>query len=361
MKKLPLADFHALNGARFFAMENRIVPQNYGDTAREVQFAFSAAGLIDRTYLGKVLLKGPDAIELLNRISTNDMNKLLAGIVCDTIFSSPRGKIVDYCRVAHLAESFLIVSNYMNSAHLMEWINRFIIMEDAEVEDVSENYLWLTLTGPGSFDILKTLARDSVAQKDETVWLDFNGELFPAFKNSNYALDTYDICLSEMYAIEAADWLLEEVKKQGGGLIGQDAFEVLRIQSGMPARGRELTEDYNPHEARLLNAVSFTKGAYTGQETISWLDTSDQVQRYLMVVEMEEKPRQQLPLRVMFNEDPIGKLTSYTYNPLTKKHVGLAYIKRPYTIEGLNLRIEVDLGSKRIGGGLKQPGRIKYS
>jgi glycine cleavage system aminomethyltransferase T len=70
MKKLLLADFHALNGARFFAQENWVVPQNYGDTAWEVQLAFSAAGLIDRSYLGKVLLKGDDAIDLLNRIST---------------------------------------------------------------------------------------------------------------------------------------------------------------------------------------------------------------------------------------------------------------------------------------------------
>ena len=359
MKKLPLADFHTLNGARFFAQENWMVPQHYGDTAREVQMAFSTAGLIDRSFLGKVILKGEDAIDLLNRISTNDMNKLLAGNVCDTIFSTPRGKIVDYCRVAHLGEMYLIISNYMNSAHLMEWINRFIIMEDVDAEDVSETYVWLTLTGPGSFELLQKLVREPVARKDETVWLDFNGELFPAFKNGNYTLDTYDICLPEMYSVEAADRLLEEVKKQDGGLIGQEAFEVVRIQSGMPARGRELTEDYNPYEARLLNAVSFTKGAYTGQETISWLDTTDQVQRYLMIVEMEEKPRQKPPLRVMFNEDPIGNLTSYTYDPLAKKHVGLAYIKRPYTIDGLNLRVEVELGSKRIGGGLKQPGRIK--
>ena len=358
MKKLLLADFHALNGARFFTQENWILPQNYGDSAREVQLAFSASGLIDRSYLGKVLLKGDDAIDLLNRISTNDMNKLLAGNVCDTIFSTPRGKIVDYCRVAHLGESYLCISNYMNSEHLIEWINRFIIMEDAEAEDVSNAYIWLTLTGPESFKLLQTLVREPIARKDETVWLEFNGELFPAFKNGNYSADTYDICLPEMYAIEATDWLLEETLKQGGGLIGQEAFEVIRIQSGMPARGRELTEEYNPYEARLLSAVSFTKGAYTGQETISWLDTTDQVQRYLMIVEMEEKPQNKPPLRVMFNEDAIGNLTSYTYDPLAKKHVGLAYIKRPYTIEGLNLRVEVDLGSKRIGGGLKQPGRI---
>ncbi len=358
MKKLPLADFHTLNEARFFAQEDWVMPQHYGDTAREVQLAFSTTGLIDRSYLGKVLLKGDDAINLLNRISTNDMNKLLAGTVCDTIFSTPRGKIVDYCRVAHLGDMYLIVSNYLNSAHLIEWINRFIIMEDVETEDVSEAYIWLTLTGPASFEALQNLVRESVTRKDETIWLDFDGELSPAFKNGNYATETYDICLPDRYAVEAADRLLEEAKKQGGGLIGQEAFEVIRIQSGMPARGRELTEEYNPYEARLLNAVSFTKGAYTGQETISWLDTTDQVQRYLMIVEMEEKPQQKLPLRVMFNEDPIGNLTSCTYDPLVKKHVGLAYIKRSYTIEGLNLPVEVEQSNKRISCGLKYPSRI---
>ncbi len=72
---------------------------------------------------------------------------------------------------------------------------------------------------------------------------------------------------------------------------------------------------------------------------------------------MDEKPQQELPLKVVFNNDAIGKLTSYTYNPLAKKHVGLAYIDSAYTIDGLNLTIELEVGSGRINGDMRHPYR----
>jgi len=359
MKKLPLTEFHTFNGAKFLNQNNWLLPQNYGDAAQEVYLAFSAIGLSDRSYLGKVFLKGSDARDLINRISTNDMNKLLAGTVCDTIFSTPQGRLVDYCRVINLDEGYLVISNYMDNAHLIHWINRFITLEDVEVQDASDSFIWLTLFGPKSFELIQSVSKEKIVEQDDTVWLEFDGESFPVFKNDNYITEAYDICLSDLHKIESAEWLLEEVEKWEGGLIGENAFEVIRIQSGMPAWECELTEEYNPYEARLLNAVSFTKGAYTGQEVISCLDTYDQVQRYLMIVEMDEQPKHKLPLQVIFNNDPIGNLTSYAYDPLAKKHMGLAYIDRAYTVEGLNLRVEVELGGKRISGGLKQPDRKK--
>ena len=167
----------------------------------------------------------------------------------------------------------------------------------------------------------------------------------------------YDVCLTIESCIDILDWLLESLKQKKGGPIGDDAFQVMRIRSGLPDWDRELSEEHNLYETRLTNMVSFTKGGYTGQETISWLDTNDSVQRYLMVIEMDEQPDEKLPLKVLFNDDPIGKLTSYVFDPLSKKHLGLGYIDRSYTVEGMNLRIEVALGEKRISGGLKLPVR----
>jgi len=354
-KKLPLHDLHAGNGAIFHSLNNWSLPQNYGSASDEIHLALTTLAIIDRTYLGKVEISGTDAGDLINRISTNDMNGLLSGSVCDTIFSTPKGEIVDYCRVLHLDGNYLVISNYMDCAHLMDWINRFITMEDVELQDAGESYLWLTVMGPDVYRMIQKSCSSNVSPNDETVWLDHNGHLSPAFRNENYLMDAYDICLSDDNKNEMARWLIEMVEEQGGGLIGDEAFQVIRIQSGMPAWDKEMQEQHNPYEARLLNAVSFTKGAYTGQEALSFLDNYDQVQRYLMIVELEECPKQKPPLQVMFNNDPIGNLTSFTYDPLNKKHIGLAYIDRSYTVKGLDLPIEVDQGSSRISGGLRHP------
>lgn len=354
-KKLPLHEIHASNGAVFQSKNNWILPQNYGNVADEIHLALTILGIIDRTYLGKVEISGSEAGDLINRISTNDMNGLLSGSVCDTIFSTPQGEIVDYCRVLNLGGSYLVVSNYMDSTHLMDWINRFITMEDVELLDAGETYFWLTLIGPDSCKLMQKFTSANAVRKDETIWLEHEGTLFPALRNENYLADAYDICLSEEHKIETAAWLLENVIEFGGGLIGDEAFQVIRIQSGMPAWDKELQETHNPYETRLLNAVSFTKGVYTGQEALSLLDNFGQVQQYLMIVEMEACPKQKPPLRVLFNNDPIGNLTSFTYDPLHKKHVGLAYIDRSYAVEGLDLAIEVEQKDVRIPGGLKHP------
>jgi folate-binding protein YgfZ len=139
-----------------------------------------------------------------------------------------------------------------------------------------------------------------------------------------------------------------------GNLIGDIAFQSIRVESGMPDWGTEITQDYNPHEARLTHAISFTKGCYTGQEVIARLDTYDKVQKYLMIVELSEKISQIPPLDVFIDEEQVGHLTSYTYNPITKKSLGLAYIKKMYTTEN-DLYVEVGTENSKIPAKLRLP------
>lgn len=355
MKNLPLHEFHEANGAKFEEVGGWLLPVHYGNAAEDLLASRKSCALIDRSYLGKLLLSGSDVQEFINQITTNDMSKLLAGFACDTLFSTPRGQVLDYCRVLNLGDAYLLISNDSDSSQLEDWINRFITFEDVKVTDAGNQYLWLTLVGPESFNAIQSLSAGTFTAQDETIWLEHEGYMFSAFRNDNFYTAAYDICLADTFEMETLDWILEGVHAAGGGLAGIQTFEVLRIESGLPCRKRELCGEYNPHEARLLKAVSFTKGAYTGQETISWLDTDGTVQRYLMIVEMKEKPKSHPPITVRYNDDPIGKLTSLTYDPISQKHVGLAYIDRPYTVEGLNLAIEVDGMDHKINGGLRPP------
>lgn len=355
MKKLSSHQFHEQAGAVFTEVRNWQIPKHYGAVDRELSAAANTIALLDRSYLGKVKLSGSDAIEILNNISTNDMSNLIAGMFCDTVFCTPKGRIVDYCRVLHLPDGLLLISSYIDTEHLIDWLQRFIILEDATAVDVSSDFLWLTLLGPASLNFVSVLSGQNILRKDEVVWVEYNDISVPFLLNTNFYISAYNICLTREESKIILPWLKTKIGEFRGSLLGDDAFQIIRVESGMPDWGTELTEDYNPHEARLLNAVSFTKGCYTGQEVIARLDTYDKVQKYLMIIDLQEAVEQDPPLNIYLDEEKIGVLTSYVCNPVTGRQVGLGYIKKLYAVEDFSVKAEVQAGDKRVLAGLRIP------
>ncbi len=356
MKKLVLHDFHKSCGANFITVKNHTIPGDYGKLPQELSFVKKKVALLDRSYLGKVSIKGADGLDLINRISTNDMSQLIMGSVCDTVFTTPKGRIIDYCRVMRYENELIMISSYIDCHHIIDWVNRFVILEDVQPVDVSDQYLWLTLIGPESTRFVRGICgQTSLEENDEHVWLEKDGVHFAALLNRNFMYPSYNFCLPVKGSTEIVSWLKGEVEKYGGGIIGDKAFQVVRVESGMPDWGTELTEDYNPHEARLLNAVSFTKGCYTGQEVIARLDTYEKVQKYLMIIDLSETISQKPPLNIYHDDEQIGKLTSYIYDPISVRSVGLGYIKKMYTVADFNTQVKVDLGGRKIRANLRIP------
>ena len=355
MKNLFLNKYHLENGADFKEIEKKSIPVDYGNLVNEIDACYNTLGLLDRSYLGKILIKGNDSLDLLNRISTNDLQYLAIGAVCDTIFVSPKGRLIDYCRIINKGENeFILICSFIKTDHLMDWLNRFIILEDVEISDVSDEYIWLTLIGPQSKSFLNKYSQTQISEEDEAIWLEYNSLQFPAFKNTNFINPAYNFCFTKEEAESIFPHLINSIHEWNGSLIGDSAFQIIRVESGMPDWGTEITEDYNPHEARLINAVSFTKGCYTGQEVIARLDTYDKVQKYLMIIDIFEKIDQAVPIDLYIEDDLVGNVTSYVYNPITSNYIGLGYIKKMFTIEN-DIYVELATKNKRVPAKLRKP------
>ena len=360
MKKLPFHDLYESWGAQFIELNGWLIPYHFGDISDEVQAALNRVVLLDRSYLGKLKLTGDDALELLDRITSNDMKGLLASTYCDTIFNTPDGRLVDYCRVINLNPGLLIISSYMDSQHLLEWLERFIVTEDVQVEEAGDRFNWFTLLGPDSLALIHTLADEPVQTDDDVIWLTCAGESFPAIRNDHFLIPAYNLCFPTGDSSELIATLVDLLESHNGMMIGDGAFQIIRVESGMPDWGTEIKPDYNAHEARLLHAVSFTKDNYTGQEVIARLDTYDNVQKYLMIVDIDGKLDHQPPLQIFYDNEEIGTLTSYAFDPLNNRHVGLGYVKKAYTLEGLNLTVEVHSGPRRFAARLRVPPHERF-
>lgn len=355
MKNLYLNKFHSNAGANFTTFQNYNIPADYGNIEEEITAINTNVALLDRSYLGKSKMTGKDSLDLLNRISTNDLQYLSIGNVSDTVFVTPKGRIIDWCRILNSGENeYVLIGSSLNANLLNDWINRFIILEDSVIVDISEKYIWLTLIGPHSKLFLSEYSDAPISDSEEAIWLNYNGIVFPAFKNINFIVPAYNFCFEFKNAEQIVNSFLKTLTKLNGCLIGNDAFQLIRIESGMPEGASEISQDYNPHEARLINSVSFTKGCYTGQEVIARLDTYDKVQKYLMIIDLFEKIEHQAPLEVYIEDEHIGNLTSHAFNPVTGNIVGLGYIKKMYTVEN-NLYVEIKTPDKRIPAKLRKP------
>ena len=124
--------------------------------------------------------------------------------------------------------------------------------------------------------------------------------------------------------------------------VGEDALEAVRIEQCVPAYGSELGESYNPHEAGLVDHVSFTKGCYTGQEVVVRLATYDKVQKHLVGVRWNPPAEVPKGTRLVLDGAPVGIVTSSTLAVDGPGGMALAYVKRAHANEGVELTAEVD-------------------
>ena len=237
-------------------------------TAEEFRAATERAAVFPSD-AGRLRLTGEDARDLLNRLSTNLVDPDGdAGEVAVTVLTSDRGRIVDLVYVAHCGDHQLMLTSPGQQQNVIDFLDKYTIMEDLEVEDVTRETVMLTLTGPEASAIL-----DSIDNADAM------RVTLPADPDDPERPPTYQLLCSDR---DAADRLQETLESAGAVSVSAATAEVLRIAGGQPAHGSEMSDTYNPLEAGLIGAIDFHKGCYIGQEVIARLDTYHKVQKYLV-------------------------------------------------------------------------------
>jgi folate-binding protein YgfZ len=261
-------------------------------------------------------LSGPDALDLLHRISTNDLAKLSVGASAQTILTTEKGRIVDVLSVLRLSDTELLLAGCSDDTQrLASWIQKFIIMENAKIEDTSASYRQLLIKSVNPL-LVKKLAYGS------------SNRIFAILEK----LGPREWIRLIFYDHDSnVSTFLAEMNYQ---MMDHSDYEWQRITDGIPAVPNELNENTNPHEVNLTHLVSFTKGCYVGQEVIARLETYHKVQRKLSRVSLSAVPSE-LPAPIRNNDSQIGHVTSVASKG--KETIGLAFL--PTTIETLGGRV----------------------
>ena len=310
----------------------------YSDLMTEYQAISTAAGLHDASYVGRLKASGEDALDLLNRLSTNNVIDLESGQGAPTILTTDRGRILDLIGVVNLGGYVLLVTSPGCQERVIEFLDKYTIMEDLMVEDITEDSTMFSVLGPTSGPALEAATGAGIDHLApyHSVPVEMGGVAATVICRPLGQLPSFDVLVSPEDASTAWDYL------QAAGLnpVGTEAVEIARIKNAVPAFGPEMGEPYNPLEAGLIGSIDFTKGCYIGQEVIARLDTYQRVQKYLVTLSFSPDAQVAEGSTLVRDGKQAGSVTSVTRLPDDGAGIGLAYVRKASAEVGVRLELE---------------------
>ena len=305
----------------------------YSTVREEYDALTKGIGLVERSHLGRLKVGGADAIDLLDRLSTNKLNDILVGEIEGTVLTTNKGRIIDLLFVVRQEDHLLIVTGPETRQRVAEWIDFYTFIEDVEVQDITDSTAMLSVAGR---KVKKALPQLSDLPLSDAAQLTVCGIDALVLHTEMAGIVGYDFIVSA----DRASALREALTDVGAVPVGSHATEILRIGYGVAEYGGELHEDYNPLEAGLKDYISFNKGCYIGQEVVARLNTYDKVQKHLMCLSLEAGDAPALPTPLTHEGRQVGTLTSTVKALDGDRIIGLGYIRKAHAQEGAQLLTE---------------------
>ena len=278
----------------------------------------------------KLRITGSDALRFLNGQISNDLRKATANFAIQAAVLNAKGKLNANVFISVEGDSFLLDADPEVRNELPGRIERYIIADDVQIDDITDEFAIFHRTGgvrPSLFRQLRTVQADRFGCAGWDIWVD-RAEMERAREELSATLVFCD----------------------------DECAEVFRIEQGIPRWGRELTDQIIPTEANLeATSIDYSKGCYIGQEVISRIKMSGQTNKRLCgLVSVAGKPLQP-GMRLFSRENEnkeAGWITSATRSPRLEKEIALGYVKRGFVVAGLRLRA---LSPENFGGDIDVP------
>ncbi len=302
------------------------IPLDFGDQKAEYDAALNAAVLMDRSHEGRLETSGRDRLEIIQRISTNDVGHMAIGEGRPTILTSPTGRIIDRLVAYNHGEKAIVTAEPGRGQAVREFLQRQIFFnDDMRIQDLSATTKQFALHGPHAEAIVQLFASDAGKQAYlECVNANIAETEVIFLKRKPLVGTQWVVIVPNEKAVDIWQTLLSTGQALGLRQAGSLTFNVLRIQAGRPGVGRELSTNFIPLEAGLWDEVSFKKGCYTGQEIIARMESRNKLAKTMVTLSLTEMVESPAPLRLDGKE--VGSLTSSVSTPHGEA-IGIGFVK----------------------------------
>jgi folate-binding protein YgfZ len=326
---------------------------NCGDLKTEHSALWESAGVLDLSSRSRLCLTGADRVRFLHGQVTNEVKGLRVGDGCYAALITAKGKMHSDMNIYCLPEELLLDFEPGLNAIVSERLEKYVIADDVQIIDVAPNYGLVSVQGPKSESVIRAvgIVDDLPAmpfgfvRKAETNF----GEIH-VINQPRLATSGYDLLAAAEQVEALKKKLIAAAKSAGGCECGWAAFEMARIEAGIPRFGTDMDETTNPLEAGLEGrAISFNKGCYIGQEVISRICTYSEVAKALRGLRLANDLKS-LPKKgdkLFHDGKEAGFVTSATASLRLNANSALGYVKREVNQLGTELTLRTAEGESR--------------
>lgn len=301
------------------------------------------AGLIDLSDRGRIRVSGSEAVMFLNGLITNDMKTLVEHRWMPAAFPTVQGRLIGAVRVIRADEPlFLLDTDAASHEGVLKTISRFTMAGDFYVTDVTAQTSMFTVQGKQAAVVSEKVLRAGLYDlpPNHVVRVVWENTYVTILRATHTGEDGFDIVVDTNKVAE----MRHALEQAGAQPVSEETREILRVEAGIPRFGRDMDESNIITETNLDDAVSYTKGCYTGQEIIVRIKHRGHVAKKLTGLRFETE--RQIESRAVLKADgkEIGRVTSTAISPKVGS-IGLGYVRYEYLDPGTKVLVDNEISA----------------
>lgn len=315
-------------GAKFAPFGGWQMPLEYTGSGvlAEHNATREAIGLFDVSHLGTATLIGENAAEQLNKVLTNDINRIKPGQAQYSTLLSENGTVVDDLIVyLRSKDEVLIIPNASNATKVLEII-KSNISKDIEIKNLHQGIAIIAIQGPKSFELANDLGLPTDMQYMAFKDVSFMGQPITICRTGYTGEKGFELLIPAQAAINIWDEIISKGQKYGAKAVGLGARDTLRTEMGYPLHGQDISLNISPLEAGLSWAINLEKSHFLGKDALL-KEKANGIKRKLVGIKALDRAIPRSHMRVLdVDKKDIGEVTSGTFSPTLKSGIALALV-----------------------------------
>ena len=343
LKTVPLNDLHQQLGAKMVPFAGYVMPVRYSSDLEEHHCVRNGVGVFDVSHMGEFIIKGPKALDLIQRVSANDASVLIDWKIQYSYHPNGKGGVVDDLLVYRVsADEYFLVVNASNIEKDWNWIQSQNT-ESVEMHNISDDLCLFAVQGPKAAEALQSLTEVNLAEMDYYTFVKgvFAGLPDIIISATGYTgAGGFELYIPKEAAVEVWNAIFEAGKEFGIKPIGLGARDTLRLEMGYCLYGNDIDDTTSPLEAGLGWVTKFTKNFIDSEVLLAQKQAG--LANKLVGFEMIDRgiPRGHYEL-CDAEGNAIGHVTSGTQSPTLSKGIGLGYVPLANSKVGSEIFVKV--------------------